>query len=281
MPPRCGTCASSTTIWTCSDPKRVRRKSRHLCSASSFDGLTAREVAISGGRSLRRIRTPTSRRSAGRARRRWRRRGGRGLPVIVLCGRPYHLDAEINHGIDELIRSMGAVVISEDALGGLLHRAEATGVLNQWTYHAAAVRGGRIRLRAQRRAAHRPGAARLASAAASTPSRPTRCARILEAHGQNLHPDQDRRDHQSRRGQNPAAQSVLPRWTTPVKEAGRSSRDTSNRVEFTTEMKTRLHHPRAEHGADPLRTAAERVHQLRLQDGAIDRTTAARSWTRG
>ena len=28
---------------------------------------------------------------------------------------------------------------------------------------------------------------------------------------------------------------------------------TSNRVEFTTEMKTRLHHPRAEHGADPLR----------------------------
>ncbi|MBQ7364177.1 MAG: 2-hydroxyacyl-CoA dehydratase, partial [Clostridia bacterium] len=57
------------------------------------------------------------------------------LPVIVLSGRPYHLDREINHGIDTFIRDRGLVVISEDALG---HHYEKTqlSVLNQWTYHA-------------------------------------------------------------------------------------------------------------------------------------------------
>lgn len=58
-----------------------------------------------------------------------------GFPVIVLCGRPYHLDPEINHGIDGLICSMGAAVISEDALGHRYSKAH-TSVLNQWTYHA-------------------------------------------------------------------------------------------------------------------------------------------------
>lgn len=57
------------------------------------------------------------------------------LPIIVLAGRPYHVDPEINHGIDQLITSYGAVVISEDCLPlakGRFH----TNVLNQWTYHA-------------------------------------------------------------------------------------------------------------------------------------------------
>ena len=38
------------------------------------------------------------------------------LPVIILSGRPYHLDSEINHGIDKLICECGAVVVSEDAV---------------------------------------------------------------------------------------------------------------------------------------------------------------------
>ena len=57
------------------------------------------------------------------------------LPIIILAGRPYHTDPEINHGIDRLICSLGAAVISEDAvsyLAGPFH----TNVLNQWTYHA-------------------------------------------------------------------------------------------------------------------------------------------------
>ncbi len=57
------------------------------------------------------------------------------LPIIVLAGRPYHVDPEINHGIDQLITSYGAVVISEDCLP-LASGRFYTKVLNQWTYHA-------------------------------------------------------------------------------------------------------------------------------------------------
>ncbi|MGX8709994.1 MAG: acyl-CoA dehydratase activase-related protein [bacterium] len=56
-------------------------------------------------------------------------------PIIVLSGRPYHLDPEINHGIDKLIVSLGAAVISEDVLSDKVKRFHTT-VLNQWTYHA-------------------------------------------------------------------------------------------------------------------------------------------------
>mgnify|MGYP000853795432 FL=1 len=55
--------------------------------------------------------------------------------IIVLSGRPYHLDPEINHGIDKLITSLGAAIISEDVLSCKVKRFE-THVLNQWTYHA-------------------------------------------------------------------------------------------------------------------------------------------------
>ncbi|MBW7573785.1 acyl-CoA dehydratase activase-related protein [Caproiciproducens faecalis] len=55
--------------------------------------------------------------------------------IIVLSGRPYHLDPEINHGIDKLIVSLGAAVISEDVLSSKVKRFQ-TKVLNQWTYHA-------------------------------------------------------------------------------------------------------------------------------------------------
>jgi predicted CoA-substrate-specific enzyme activase len=57
------------------------------------------------------------------------------LPVIVLAGRPYHIDGEVNHGIDSLICDAGAVLISEDALGSL-YESTPVAVLNQWTYHA-------------------------------------------------------------------------------------------------------------------------------------------------
>ncbi len=58
-----------------------------------------------------------------------------GMPIIILCGRPYHIDKEINHGIDRLITDMGAAVVSEDSMGGR-YREIPTNVLNQWTYHA-------------------------------------------------------------------------------------------------------------------------------------------------
>ncbi len=57
------------------------------------------------------------------------------LPIIVLAGRPYHIDAEINHGIDRLISSLGCVVLSDDSVCDLAEAPEVH-VLNQWTYHA-------------------------------------------------------------------------------------------------------------------------------------------------
>ncbi|HCC35862.1 MAG TPA: 2-hydroxyglutaryl-CoA dehydratase [Ruminococcaceae bacterium] len=59
----------------------------------------------------------------------------RGLPMIVLAGRPYHIDPEINHGIDSMITSFGICVLSEDSV---FHHAAGGKfkVLNQWTYHS-------------------------------------------------------------------------------------------------------------------------------------------------
>jgi predicted nucleotide-binding protein (sugar kinase/HSP70/actin superfamily) len=53
--------------------------------------------------------------------------------IIVVAGRPYHADPEVNHGIDELIASMGLVLITEDAVSRQMGK-EHRRVLNQWTY---------------------------------------------------------------------------------------------------------------------------------------------------
>ena len=58
-----------------------------------------------------------------------------GRRIIVLSGRPYHTDPEINHGIDGLIASFGLVVVTEDALA-YREPKQAVNVLNQWTYHS-------------------------------------------------------------------------------------------------------------------------------------------------
>lgn len=58
-----------------------------------------------------------------------------GLDITVLAGRPYHIDPEINHGIDQLIASFGMVIVSEDAVWALAQEP-AVHVLNQWTYHS-------------------------------------------------------------------------------------------------------------------------------------------------
>ncbi|MBO5556447.1 MAG: 2-hydroxyacyl-CoA dehydratase, partial [Oscillospiraceae bacterium] len=61
-----------------------------------------------------------------------RRQGKR---ILVLAGRPYHVDPEINHGIDALIGRHGAAVVSEDSVS-YLEQKYPTSVLNQWTYHS-------------------------------------------------------------------------------------------------------------------------------------------------
>ena len=61
-----------------------------------------------------------------------RRQGRR---IIVLAGRPYHVDPEVNHGIDHLITRHGAAVITEDSISDRVEKFP-TSVLNQWTYHS-------------------------------------------------------------------------------------------------------------------------------------------------
>ena len=58
-----------------------------------------------------------------------------GRRIIVLAGRPYHVDPEVNHGIDTLITRSGAAVVTEDSISNRVEKFPTT-VLNQWTYHA-------------------------------------------------------------------------------------------------------------------------------------------------
>lgn len=55
--------------------------------------------------------------------------------IIILCGRPYHIDPEVIHGIDQYLTSLGCLVLSEDSIAHHTKKAD-TDVLNQWTYHA-------------------------------------------------------------------------------------------------------------------------------------------------
>ena len=58
-----------------------------------------------------------------------------GKKIFVLAGRPYHIDPEINHGIDKLIAGFDVAIVSEDVVSSRVDRFH-TGVLNQWTYHS-------------------------------------------------------------------------------------------------------------------------------------------------
>ena len=93
------------------------------------------------------------------------------MPILVVCGRPYHIDPEINHGINDLITSFGFVLVTEDALS-----------------HLRAMRAGRFSTSGPSRAVCTTPPATSApraicrwsswcpSAAAPTPSPPTSCA---------------------------------------------------------------------------------------------------------
>ena len=55
---------------------------------------------------------------------------------IVLAGRPYHIDSEINHGIPELINSYGIAVLTEDSISHLASVERPLLVMDQWMYHS-------------------------------------------------------------------------------------------------------------------------------------------------
>ena len=82
----------------------------------------------------------TATRRQGEAAVAWARAHGK--RIMILAGRPYHIDPEICHGIDKLAASLGFVVVSEDSV---CHLADPlpVHVLNQWTYHARLYRAAR------------------------------------------------------------------------------------------------------------------------------------------
>ncbi len=63
---------------------------------------------------------------------------------IVLAGRPYHIDPAINHGIPELITSLGIAVLSEDSVDHLGELDAGLRVLDQWTYHSRLYRAAKF-----------------------------------------------------------------------------------------------------------------------------------------
>ncbi|MBD3107774.1 2-hydroxyacyl-CoA dehydratase [Bacillus sp. AGMB 02131] len=67
-----------------------------------------------------------------------------GIKGIVLAGRPYHIDPEINHGISELITAYGMAVLTEDSIAHLAPSVKDPRVVNQWTYHSRLYRAARV-----------------------------------------------------------------------------------------------------------------------------------------
>ena len=59
-----------------------------------------------------------------------------GEHAILLVGRPYHIDPEINHGIAEMIQAYDLPILSEDCVYHVAVDAPKISVVNQWSYHA-------------------------------------------------------------------------------------------------------------------------------------------------
>lgn len=55
---------------------------------------------------------------------------------IILSGRPYHIDPEINHGIDELVIQQDMVVLTEDSVSWKVKAERPFRILDQWVYHS-------------------------------------------------------------------------------------------------------------------------------------------------
>ncbi len=64
--------------------------------------------------------------------------------AIVLAGRPYHLDKEVNHGIDTMINSLGLAVLTEDSICHLNKLDTKLRVVDQWAYHSRVYRAADV-----------------------------------------------------------------------------------------------------------------------------------------
>lgn len=102
------------------------------------------EHALTAGRNAQRVYKRKVAEAGDAALKYMREHGKKG---IILSGRPYHIDPEINHGIDELITQQDMVVLSEDSVSWKVSAARPIRILDQWVYHSrlykAAIYAGR------------------------------------------------------------------------------------------------------------------------------------------
>ncbi|MCF0109275.1 MAG: 2-hydroxyacyl-CoA dehydratase [Erysipelotrichaceae bacterium] len=111
----------------------VRKMSEKL--ASHFPDITAKEIAAASKKAYKaldeynRIVEEKGNEMIEEARK-------KGMPIIILAGRPYHIDPEISHGIDQLIAGYQVAVVTEDVIAHKIHEKVPVHVLNQWTYHS-------------------------------------------------------------------------------------------------------------------------------------------------
>lgn len=63
---------------------------------------------------------------------------------IVLCGKPYHIDPEINHGIAQLITSYDMAVLTEDSIAHLGQLKQKLRVVDQWVYNSRLYRAASL-----------------------------------------------------------------------------------------------------------------------------------------
>lgn len=116
------------------NPEKLAERIVEIFADWDVSPAEARAAVIKGYEELEQVRADI-RAEGDRALQYLREKGIRG---IVLAGRPYHIDPEINHGIPEMITTLGMAVLSEDSLtNGMIHsnRREELRVRDQWTYH--------------------------------------------------------------------------------------------------------------------------------------------------
>jgi len=120
--------------YVCIDSESELAKTIYPCLHALDATITRREVkhAVKAGFDAYRTYVSSVRAEGERALAFAREKGKR---VMILAGRPYHIDPEIGHGIDKLANSLGFVVVSEDSVCHLAP-TQYVRVLDQWTFHS-------------------------------------------------------------------------------------------------------------------------------------------------
>ncbi|MCL2766475.1 MAG: 2-hydroxyacyl-CoA dehydratase, partial [Peptococcaceae bacterium] len=113
-------------------PKHFKRR---ICEEMAVLGLEKKEVLVALKRAYeeqRRFKEDICRQ--GERVLNWMEENG--VKGIILAGRPYHIDEEINHGIPQMINGLGLAVLTEDAVAHLAPKNYPLRVINQWVYHS-------------------------------------------------------------------------------------------------------------------------------------------------